>query len=613
MLALLHFSGRNHGRLICRCTNYYLYSVLAVHVGLVVWLSVSASPTLNEPAHLVAGISYLRHGEFSLYNVNPPLSRVLAALPACFSDIVIDSSRLTAEHSSRPVFYIAEEAMQREPKRVAQLVLLGRLILLPFSLLGAYTCYAWASKITGKLAGLSACTLWCFSPTILGNAALLTPDISATALGIFLLFRYSIWLKAPTWLGSLLIGGLLGTALLAKSTFILLLPILPLLWILHSFKCTNTEGTKRRSQACMILFIIAFGIYVLNLGYLGEGAMRPIGEFKFVSKLFRGNSADNRFEETVFSKLPVPVPANYLLGIDMQQRDFESMKKPSYLRGMFSENGWVGYYAYAFLVKSTTGFLALLTVALTGLVFWQRKHFRDSEFMVLIVPAAAIFVVASYKSGFSHHFRYVLPCLPACIVFTSCQVWDSCEYFTQIRKSSFGRRMCCFCIVACLCVHVVESLASTPCQLSFFNTISGGSKNGPEHLLNSNVDWGQDLFLLEKWIEQNSTRKSEPVFLAFYNGYTPFGLLDSEVKPWPFEHGELIATANIPRGHYAVSVNLLYGFPWPVRDQAGKRYLISQRPLQELREIEPVARIGYSIRVFSYEQMKEAFLREASR
>jgi hypothetical protein len=40
---------------------------------------------------------------------------------------------------------------------------------------------------------------------------------------------------------------------------------------------------------------------------------------------------------------------------------------------------------------------------------------------------------------------------------------------------------------------ILESAWAYPNYLSFFNTVSGGTPRGPHYLLDSNIDWGQDL------------------------------------------------------------------------------------------------------------------------
>jgi hypothetical protein len=217
------------------------------------------------------------------------------------------------------------------------------------------------------------------------------------------------------------------------------------------------------------------GLYVLNLGYAFEGTATRLKDFRFVSDLFTGhqptmqspeadkgllnharineaNSGDqiNRFSSSLFGRLPVPLPKDYLLGIDTQQKDFENYRGKSYLRGEWSDHGWWYYYIYAALIKVPLGLwsLGILTLSLNFVQKktsyksvlkclpsrkWERKllncfppdgaaterisPFRDT--IVLLAPPLIIFAVASGKAGFSEHFRYVLPCFPFVFVWLS--------------------------------------------------------------------------------------------------------------------------------------------------------------------------------------------------
>ena len=151
---------------------------------------------------------------------------------------------------------------------------------------------------------------------------------------------------------------------------------------------------------------------------------------------------------------------------------------------------------------------------------------------------------------------------------------------------------------------VAASLMIYPHNMAFFNSLAGGPKNGPNHLINSNVDWGQDLMTLKNWTSAKSPEQI--TYLAFYNFYNPFDFELQNTEPWPFEKNKS-APARIPDGFYAISVNLLYDFPWPVRDRVGNQYRIDLRPLAHLRTVEPIGRAGYSIRIFSADQVRAAY------
>lgn len=135
----------------------------------------------------------------------------------------------------------------------------------------------------------------------------------------------------------------------------------------------------------MLLLIMSVSLGVLNLGYGFEGSFTRLRDFKFVSDLLTGTKLDflssqgegipssaansnsalfkprslNRFTYTRLADLPVPLPRNYLLGIDIQQRDFEHYGRPSYLGGTWCDHGWWYYYLYACAIKLPLG-LSLL-------------------------------------------------------------------------------------------------------------------------------------------------------------------------------------------------------------------------------------------------------------
>jgi hypothetical protein len=64
------------------------------------------SPTLDEPAHLVSGISHWRSGDFSLYRVNPPLVRLVATIPSILCGYTFDFPEVLNDQFSRNEFHL---------------------------------------------------------------------------------------------------------------------------------------------------------------------------------------------------------------------------------------------------------------------------------------------------------------------------------------------------------------------------------------------------------------------------------------------------------------------------------------------------------------------------
>jgi hypothetical protein len=135
------------------------------------------------------------------------------------------------------------------------------------------------------------------------------------------------------------------------------------------------------------------------------------------------------------------------------------------------------------------------------------------------------------------------------------------------------------------CWILASSLWFYPHSLSYFNELVGGPENGPQHLLGSNFDWGQDLRYAIWWLESNSKLRSGPVCLAYAGSFNPtfVGLdwtvpiskreLDSIVGETPQGFARVGGTnAIILRGPTMISLNLLFGSTLPVFDGAAGKW-----------------------------------------
>lgn len=195
-------------------------AIIAIHTLLLGYSAHVHSPTLNEPAHLVAGLSHWKFGRFELYRVNPPFVRMVAALPVLAVGYEEDWKQFYEAPGARPEFIMGNDFVAANGKRSFLLFTIARLACIPFSWIGAISCFLWARDLYGRPAGVFAATIWCFEPNILAHASLITPDAHATALGLAACYTFWRWLKNPTWIQTALTGVVLGLAELAKTTLI---------------------------------------------------------------------------------------------------------------------------------------------------------------------------------------------------------------------------------------------------------------------------------------------------------------------------------------------------------------------------------------------------------
>ena len=138
-----------------------------------------------------------------------------------------------------------------------------------------------------------------------------------------------------------------------------------------------------------------------------------------------------------------------------------------------------------------------------------------------------------------------------------------------------------------------------PHSLSYFNELVGGPSGGPAHLINSNVDWGQDLLLLRRW--QESHPEAKPLNLFYFGYFNPiyagieYTVPDELLDP---QRRTSISLAEIPPGLYAVSVNFIRGFPFFGYKSDGTKTSLPQGALKSFQQMQPVAKIGYSIYLY---------------
>jgi 4-amino-4-deoxy-L-arabinose transferase-like glycosyltransferase len=585
----------------------FLLSIIALHCVGLAWMAAVDSPTFNEPAHLVAGLSNWQLGRFNIYSVNPPLVRMVAAVPALLSRARTDWHRFSEEPGARPEFDLAREFIAANGERSLWIITLARWACIPFSVLGAYICFRWARDLYGSGAGLLSLTLWCFCPNILAHGHLITSDVAATALGITAGYTFWRWLKQPTWWHTLISGLVLGAAELAKTTLVIFYPLWPLMWLAYRWpQRPDMTGRDWLREAAMLAVRMIVGLYVINMGYGFEGTFTRLGDYRFISAALGGTSANegapqgtgNRFAGTCWEHLPVPLPKHYVVGIDLQKQDFENYKRSSYFRGRFSGTGWWYYYLYALAIKVPLGTWLLLGLA-SSLWIWRgpgevaprtKQSISARDEFILVAPAAIILTFVSSQTGFSEHMRYVLPIFPFVFVWIGRIV------------TGLGRKK--WIIAGATTTALAWSIASSmwifPHSLSYFNELVRGPRGGPAHLILSNVDWGQDLVELKHWLAMHP--KAAPLNLLYFGYFDPRDVgWDYSVPDQLLEDETWISATRIPPGWYAVSVNFVRGCRWYVHTEDGSIAKLGQNRLTAFQEIEPVAMAGYSIYIYHVE------------
>ncbi len=149
-----------------------------------------------------------------------------------------------------------------------------------------------------------------------------------------------------------------------------------------------------------------------------------------------------------------------------------------------------------------------------------------------------------------------------------------------------------------------------PHYLAYFNAFAGGPDRGASHLIDSNLDWGQDLVGLRRWLATH--RPGERVGLAYFGQINPkifeargdgFDWFLPPLEPdsvserdVPLRYRGVAGRKGIEPGLYAVSASLVEGLPWRVYDNdRWAPYPTWFNAFGYFRDLKPFAKVGYSI------------------
>lgn len=511
--------------------------LLVLMASVQVTSSLQENQTCDESAHLVSGYSFWVKGDYRLSPEHPPLARLLAALPLlalrpAFPEIPELWDRADACLLGREFFYRNHIAPET-------LLLAGRSIIIAMTVALGLLLALWMRKEFSSAAAVFALALCAFDPNILAHGRYITTDLPVTLFFFASCLSWHDYLASPRRWPLYRTGLLVALALATKFNALLLIPAFALLYLTRRVKLMPRHALL---ALCLVPFLVIWGLYMFDTRSISQ------------DPILKGKPTDVGLIQDL------PVPGYYWLrGIHLLFR-FDRSRPVAYLFENEMEGGSWLYFPVAFAVKTPVATLLLLLLA----AIFGRQIVR--KYPVLVVPPALFFLVTMFSSV-NIGVRHILPIYPFLFALSGAALFQAGR-----RRVLQGAG------VGLAGLLVVTSVAAYPDYLPFFNLAAGGPENGPKYLLDSNLDWGQDLLKLKRWSESRGT--APPQMIAYFGDARPshFGMqaiaLDT---PGADDDPKRV-------GLVAISAHFLFG---SMRD----RYAW-------LREKEPLARVGHSIYVY---------------
>ncbi len=506
------------------------------------------SPTYDEPNHVTSGYSYLKTGDFRMSLAQPPVGRMFLALPLLAGEPNLPVGGESWNKADDWTF--AREFLFHSGNDADRIMFWARFqALLLWGLLGVFV-FIWSRRLFGPRAAYFSLLLFVFSPNVLAHGRLATTEMPFACFAFISAFFFWRLLERPCLKYTLLAGAFLGLALSAKySGLILVLSFLisAVVWCFRLRKGgtgvggngaarmrraiapAGADGKGEQSgedgeegEGISLYFgwnarrVLLFSLAVLVIGgviaLLSSGpSMKPVLEYPAVqAKLEKfgeegvfvfESEKTGRSAQRLASTVPLP---RYVVGILFNHFHFKRGHL-AYLAGEWKSGGWWYYFPIAFLLKVPLPLLFLLILG-AFLRARSRLQLTSAEIVLVCIPVVSLL----WSMGFVRlniGFRHILFILPFLHVLLGrlaaprlgAEPFRSAE--GSRHRKSFGLRG----LVSMLLLvwYCLASVSASPHHLAYFNELAGGPDGGVNWLVDSNLDWGQDLKRLKAYVEEN--------------------------------------------------------------------------------------------------------------
>lgn len=530
------------------------------------------SVTQDEPAFVAGGYSYWQGHRHTLNVEHPPLIQLWTTLPLLVLPVTepAEAARYfdPGQHAPLSPNWRYDYAPPGQPfpqpaafyyYPVVETMLYGRdLLLAPandtdrllfwcrlmqalLALGVGVVIFLWARTLAGNAAGLLALSTWVFQPIALAYGHLVLTDTGLALTLTLAVWQFTRLLEQPDWRRLVAAGLATGLALATKYTALLLVPIFGALVLLSWWK--NRRLTWHTLGVPVLAWLVVLALYFPHWA-----PAPPITAMDAAALAVPGWFRALRW---------VLIPAEYFKGLSIVLVHV-AHGHPAYLAGEWSRTGWWYYFPVALLVKSPAPWLLLGGGAAAWLAWrWRRLGFAELAPLV----AALVFLAGAMTSKANIGVRHVLPVLPLVAVAVA----------VHYRQAGGAARGMMWLLAGTL---VFTAWRAHPLFLPYGNELTGGPRQGPAWLLDSNYDWGQDAGRLKAFLDE---RQIDHVYVHYFGigrVLERAGIRATAIKPEQ--------ARGLREGWLVVSASYLMRPEWD--------WL---RTTQE-----PVARVGYTLFVY---------------
>ena len=458
------------------------------------------SVTVDEVAHVGAGVSYLQKLDLRMNTEHPPLAKLLAALPLAMRGVRTDYSHYSWTYSGSGFNAMLGQwsfghsliTAWNEPRETMAWVRVPMLLL---TLALGLIIYTYALRLSNVSGARLCLAIFVSTPAFLAFGPLVLTDIAVTFFSLLTMWTFAALWQSPTRARIASFGLALAGALLSKFSAGLLLVACAA--FAGSLRWSPMGGFPRRSRWASTAKGVLGAVLVVYAAYLILSWNQPTTGLE---ALGRSPAA------LVLRRLLMPL---LLFGTGLTFF-IVTANRPTFILGHAYPHGVWFYFPTVFLLKSTLAFLCLLGL---GLVVWiaaKRRlrgqgiaipktmmlHWRALRLFLLV------FVAASLLSPMDLSIRHFTIPLVLLILLLSPlpRMLDSLE-----EAGWKPARACRWLMLVLAGASLVTAVRAYPYYIPFLNSISMGHP-GYELVNDSNLDWNQSLPDVQRFVVHHGLR-----------------------------------------------------------------------------------------------------------
>lgn len=531
--------------------------------------------TSDEVVHLLAGYTYWELGDYRVDPENGNLPQRWMALPLLWGDFKLPSS---SDFVQRDQWELAQSFFYEVGNDPQAMLMAGRAAMAVLAVLLGIVVYAWSAHLYGRGGALLSLALYSFSTAVLANGFLMTSDLTASL--FFLLSVGAVWRmleRVTPWrvAGSAAAMGLLFVAKMSAPLVVLMGLTLMALWLASGRGLIiEAGGASRhirdwsRQVAVMSALLALHAVAVVFVIWTFYGyRYASISPSMAVQEPLTA-SWNAVLEEPLPLRAAIVaarenrlLPEAYLYGQAYVLK--HSQKRWAFLDGSYSEEGWWWFFPYSFLLKTSPWLFVVVALAIAAAAAsrpspskkrpienpWRSSFYRTAPLWVLL----GVYWVTAVTSSINIGHRHILVTYPALFILCGGAVW----WFEKGRKSAWA-----WLLGVSLLGYAAEAVWAWPHYLAYFNPLSGGSAQGYRRLVDSSLDWGQDLPGLRNWLESRGLNdpSGTPVYLSYFGTGSPawHGIKARRLQGYiDIDLHEPRPVVELRGGYYCVSASML--------------------------------------------------------